>query len=136
MKILKESFQDVEAYLRSSDLISKIIKEFGDDFSSYNEEVINFVENEVESQFDDTNIKVEKVVVCKVVGEDVDLINSDHYVINYNGTYYDYTAQEFNDSFNGLIKLTSIPVVQNVIHSDNQLNDKLSTIKGYVLLGY
>lgn len=136
MRILKESFQDVEAYLRGSDLISKIVEEFGDDFSLYNEEVTNFVKSEVENQFDDTDVKVEKVVVCKVVGEDIDLISSDHYVINYNGTYYDYTAQEFNDSFNGLIKLTSIPVVQNVIHSDNQLNDKLSTIKGYVLLGY
>lgn len=136
MIILKESFQDVESYLRSSDLIDKITDEFGNDFSDFDKEVSEFVIQIVEDQFEDQSIKTERVVVCKVVGEDVDLINSDHTVVNYNGSYYDYTAQKFNDSFNGLIKLTSIPVVQNVIHSDNQLNDKLSTIKGYVLLGY
>lgn len=136
--IIRESYQDVELYLRSSDLVEKLVAEFGEEF--YNDsdygEVTNYIQGIVSDMFDNTTVTVEKVIVCRVVDSDIDIINTAHYVINFNGNYYDYTAQAFNDSFNGLISTANIPVVQTIIHSDNQINSNLSTVKGYVLLGY
>lgn len=137
-KIVKESYQDIAIFLRSSELVNMIIDEFGEDFYDKNNfgQVTEFVVDKVLEMFDEPLIVDERVIVCKVVGTNVDLVDTDQYVVNFNGTYYDYTAQKYNDSFNDLINVGTIPVVQNIIHSDNQITDKLSTVKGYVILGY
>lgn len=136
--IIRESYQDVEMYLRSSDLVEKIINKFGEEFYNKSDygEVTNYIKQTVSEMFNNTMVDIEKVIVCKVVDSDIDIINTSHYVINFNGNYYDYTAQQFNDSFNGQIRVPNIPVVQMIIHSDNQINSNLSTVKSYVLLGY
>lgn len=135
--IIRESYQDIELYLRGSDLIEKITDKFGDDFYNIDsEDVSNYIQQLISDMFDSTLVTVEKVIVCKSIDSDIDIINTTHYVVNFNGNYYDYTAQEFNDSFNGQISISNIPIVQRIIHSDNQINSNLSTVKGYVLLGY
>ena len=135
--IIRESYQDVENYLRSSDLIEKIILQFGDDF--YNEvdygEVTTYVQSVINEMYG-SNVVPEKVIICKVVDDNIDIIDTAHYVINFNGNYYDFTAQRYNESFDGLIGLANIPVTQSIIHSDNQINSNLSTVRGYVMLGY
>ncbi len=137
MRIL-ESYQDIETYLRGAELFETIINNFGDKFYNKNKygEVVDFVQEYVESKFEINNIEVERVIICKVVGDELDLVDTDQYVINYNGTYYDFCAQRFNNSFNNLITSAIIPVVQKVVHSDKLITDKLSTVKGYVILGY
>lgn len=135
-KIVKESYEDIEVYLRSSDLVSQIIDKFGSDFYN-NPDVVDFVDDQLTEKFNTSSqTYIERVVICKVVGKDIDLVDTDHYVINYNGYYYDYTAQLFNESFDNLISTSALPVVQPVIHSDAQITDKLSTVKGYTILGY
>lgn len=135
--IIRESYQDIELYLRGSDLIEKITDKFGDDFYNIDsEDVSNYIQQLISDMFDSTLVTIEKVIVCKSIDSDIDIINTTHYVVNFNGNYYDYTAQEFNDSFNGQISISNIPIVQRIIHSDNQINSNLSTVKGYVLLGY
>lgn len=136
--IIRESYQDVEMYLRSSDLVERIINKFGEEFYNKSDygEVTDYIKQTVSEMFNNTMVDIEKVIVCKVVDSDIDIINTSHYVINFNGNYYDYTAQQFNDSFNGQIRVPNIPVVQMIIHSDNQINSNLSTVKSYVLLGY
>ena len=135
-KIIFESFQDVELYLRSPELIDEIVKEFGTDFSQVDSrDISEFVVRKVKEVYD-YDLNSEKVVICKVVDEEIDLIGQSHTVVVFNSNYYDYNAQSYNDSFNGMIRVGNLPVVQPVIHSDEQVNDKLSTVKGYVILGY
>ena len=135
MKIV-ESYQDIENYLRNAELIDKLIERFGEDFYSQNRygELIDFIDDIIEEQFG-ARVDGERVVICKVVDEDIDLIDTDHYVVVYNGYYYDYTAMQFSDQFENLSP-ASIPVVQKVIKSDDQIIETLSTVKGYIILGY
>lgn len=136
-KILRESYQDIEIYLRSPDLISQLVVAFGENLEDYGQDVTDYVVDTVQSNFgEDISIKSDEVLVCKVVDEDVDILSTNHSVVNYNGYYYDYLASEFNDSFDDLINIDALPVVQLIIHSDNQISNKLSTVKGYTLLGY
>ena len=138
MKILRESYQDVEVFLRSTDLINQIVEEFGRDSLRNSElatDICSFVVDQVSQQFD-TEITFENVVVCKVIGEDIDFVDQMHPVVVFNGFYYDYTAMIYSTSFNNLIQIAALPVVQKIINSDEQITDKLSTIKGYTLLGY
>lgn len=138
MKILRESYQDIESYLRGSELLESIFSKYGKNFAVEltSGEVCNYVRDLVNQMFDTDQIKVEEVSICKATGNQFDLIESTHEVINYNGSYYDYCALAFNDSFNGLIKIANLPIVQKVVHSDKQITDRLSTVKGYVILGY
>lgn len=132
MRILIESIQDVEKYLREGAL-EELVNEFGTDLSD--KEAAEFVVNRVKEDFDE-DISTEDVVICKVIGNDVDIISQNHPVIVYNGYYYDYGAQEFNDLFSDLITAAFLPVIQKVIKSDDQISDRLSSVKSYVMLGY
>ena len=69
-------------------------------------------------------------ILSKLAFDNIDIIDTVHPVINYNGNYYDYTAQRYNNSFDDLISTTNIPITQSIIHSDNQINSNLSTVKG------
>ena len=90
---------------------------------------------EVGDQFpDDAPPKLSSVVVLKVQGDEVEIVDSGHTVLEYNGFYYDYTPLQYNDEFNNLITEKNIPIVQKVISNDDQINDKVSTVKGYALL--
>ena len=132
MRILIESIQDVEKYLREGAL-EELVNEFGTDLSD--KEAAEFVVSRVKEDFDE-DISIEDVVICKVIGNDVDIISQNHTVIVYNGYYYDYGAQEFNDLFSDLITAAFLPVIQKVIKSDDQISDRLSSVKSYVMLGY
>lgn len=140
MKILEESLQDVSNFLISKELKDLIVDKFPTirkDPESVEDDVNDFVVQEILSQFDE-NIqpKVTQVVVIKVLGDESEIVTAQHRVVEYNGTYYDFTAHQFTEEFNNLIKFGMTPVVQSVITSDAQINDGVSTIKSYALLEY
>lgn len=140
MKILEESLQDVSNFLISKELKDLIVDKFPlikKDPESVEDSVNDFVVQEVLSQFDENILpKVTQVVVIKVLGDESEIVTAQHRVVEYNGTYYDFTAHQFTEEFNNLIKFGMTPVVQSVITSDAQINDGVSTIKSYALLEY
>lgn len=140
MKILEESLQDVSNFLVSKELKDLIIDKFPSirkDPESVEDDVNDFVVQEILSQFDENILpKVTQVVVIKVLGDESEIVTAQHRVVEYNGTYYDFTAHQFTEEFNNLIKFGMTPVVQSVITSDAQINDGVSTIKSYALLEY
>lgn len=139
MKILTESYQDVEVFLRSTDLINQIIEEFGRESlvkAQSADNIVSFVVDKTNTQFSTDEVMATNTVLCKVVGTDIDVVDSRHPVVVFNGYYYDYSALAYNISFNSLIPITALPVIQKIINSDEQITDRLSTIKGYTLLGY
>lgn len=134
MKILNESIQDVESYLQS-DIVYDLKSTYGSDLSKYNDsEIIDYVIDQVLDNLGEY-ILSEGVVACQVVGDEVNIIDPSQLVIVFNGRYYDYLAQKHNELFNNQIKINNLPVIQKVIRSDNQISERISTIKGYCLLG-
>lgn len=134
MKILNESIQDVESYLQS-DIVYDLKSTYGSDLSKYNDsEIIDYVIDQVLDNLGEY-ISSEEVVACQVVGDEVNIIDPSQLVIVFNGRYYDYLAQKHNELFNNQIKINNLPVIQKVIRSDNQISERISTIKGYCLLG-
>lgn len=134
MKILNESIQDVESYLQS-DIIDDLKSTYGSDLSKYNDfEIINYIIDQVLDNLGEY-ISSEEVVACQVIGDEINIINPSQLVIVFNGRYYDYLAQKHNELFNNQIKINNLPVIQKVIRSDNQISERISTIKGYCLLG-
>ena len=140
MRILEESLQDVSNFLISKELKDLITEKFPDIIREpelVEDEVNEFVVQEILSQYDENILpKIVQVVVIKVLGDESEIVTAQHRVIEYNGTLYDYTAHQFTEEFNNLIKFGMIPVVQSVINSDAQINDGVSTIKSYALLEY
>ena len=138
MKILfeSESYGTIESYLKSKDLVDDIREEFGDDYYNTTDdiEIFDFVRNAV---LDKSAYMVDRedVVALKVTDE-INILEQVHTAIGFNGKFYDYTAQRFNEEFADLIKDGKIPVVQKIIRSDKQLRDNISSVKGYALLGY
>lgn len=134
MKILNESIQDIESYLQS-EMINDLESTYGSDLSKYNDsEIIDYVIDQVLDNLGEY-ISSEEVVACQVVGDEVNIIDPSQLVIVFNGRYYDYLAQKHNELFNNQIKINNLPVIQKVIRSDNQISERISTIKGYCLLG-
>lgn len=134
MKILNESIQDIESYLQS-DIVYDLKSTYGSDLSKYNDsEIIDYVIDQVLDNLGEY-LSSEGVVVCQVVGDEVNIIDPSQLVIVFNGRYYDYLAQKHNELFNNQIKINNLPVIQKVIRSDNQISERISTIKGYCLLG-
>lgn len=134
MKILNESIQDVESYLQS-DIVYDLKSTYGSDLSKYNDsEIIDYVIDQVLDNLGEY-LSSEEVVACQVVGDEVNIIDPSQLVIVFNGRYYDYLAQKHNELFNNQIKINNLPVIQKVIRSDNQISERISTIKGYCLLG-
>lgn len=138
MKIIKESLQDISDYLRSSELKDDIILEYPEiknDPESVEYGVNDYVISSVEARFSENILpKTADVVVLKIQGDDTEVLSSDHEVVEFNGTFYDYTAHQFSDSYNNLLTFNSIPVTQQVITNDRQLNDGVSSVKSYALL--
>lgn len=140
IKILNESYQDVENFLKSNELID-IVKttypNYVNNPKSVEHEVNDLILQEISSQYDETIYPQEvRVVVIKISGDDIAIITSDHFVIEYNGFYYDFTAHQFKEEYNNLIKVGLIPVIQPIITSDRQITDSVSTVKSYALLEY
>lgn len=134
MKILNESIQDIESYLQS-DIVYDLKSTYGSDLSKYNDsEIIDYVIDQVLDNLGEY-LSSEEVVACQVVGDEVNIIDPSQLVIVFNGRYYDYLAQKHNELFNNQIKINNLPVIQKVIRSDNQISERISTIKGYCLLG-
>ncbi len=130
-----ESLRSVESFLRGETLKTALIEEFGKDFSLQSpEEVIDFVCNYVESM---TEFIVEKAMVSVLhCSEDaVDIVDTNHQVVRFNGKYYDYTARQYDDSFDENILNGNIPVIQPIIYTNDQVRPTISTIKYYVMLG-
>lgn len=138
IKILRESLQDVENFLQTSELRDQILNavpEVRDDPFSVETEVSQFIVNIVRERFPDERLpKIVLVSAVKVVGNDIEVLSTGHQVVEYNNNYYDFTAHQFNDSFRDL-SISNIPVVQSVITNDRQINEGVSTIKSYALLG-
>lgn len=138
IKILNESLQDVDSFLKSEvkvlieDQIPHSKKDPNDS------EVNEFIMNRVSEEFpEDTNRpEIVSVAAIKVQGEETEVITTDHQVIKFNGYLYDYTAHRFVDEFNGLLTFGQVPVIQPVITNDSQINDKISTVKFYALVEY
>lgn len=138
IRILNESLQDVSDYLRSSDIKEELVEEIpeimndpGPYESKINELVVNLVVDRFPSE---PTPKVVPVVVIKSFGDDSEVVSSDHEVIEFNGSLYDYTAHQFTDSYSDLINYQVIPVTQNVITNDSQINSGVSSVKSYALL--
>lgn len=133
-----ESLQDVSDYLKL-ECYSDLFSEFGD-LSKYNgtdDKVVNFIISFVKEHFPDEPVPTSvDVVVVKVLGDDTEVVSTDHKVVAYNGYYYDFTACQFNDEYGNLITEGNLPVIQPVITNDSQINDKVSTVKSYALVGF
>lgn len=136
--ILNESLQDVDNYLKSSELKDSILEEFPEiknDPESVDYEVSDFVVSQISSRFpDDRPPEVVNVEVLKVAGDETEVISTDHSVVNFNGSFYDFTAHQFSDSYSKLLSYVNVPVTQKVITNDLQINDGVSSVKSYALL--
>lgn len=139
LRIINESLQDVSDYLRSSDLKEEVRLEYPsvvNNPASIEDEVNHYIVSLVEDRFPNEPIpEIVSVVVIKIIGDISEVLSSDHQVIEFNGTFYDYTAHQYSDSYNSQITYSqSIPVTQQVVTNDRQLNDGISSVKGYALL--
>lgn len=141
-RIIVESFKDVESYLRGQILKDQLVEEFAmmkSNPASIDKEVAEFVVDQVHQRYsaeEVSDIVVAQAIVVKVFDGETDIVTTDHYVVRYNGMFYDFTAHQFGDAFNNLIKFTDAPVVQPVITNDRQLSSSVSTVKAYALLEY
>lgn len=139
IKILKESFQDVSNYLTSSSLKEKLSQEFPDyrtDPQKDEEEVLKKIVDLAQEEYpDEGTLLIEDVTVLQVMGDEVEVLSASHPVIQYNGTWYDFTAHQFSESFNRLLDYSKVPIIQSVITNDGQIADGVSSVKYYALLG-
>lgn len=136
--ILNESLQDVDNYLRSSELKDSILEEFPEiknDPGSIDYEVCDFVITNISERFpNDRSPESVRAEVLKVVGDEIEVISTDHFIVKFNGTFYDFTAHQFSDSYSKLLTYNNVPVTQKVITNDLQINDGVSSVKSYALL--
>ena len=135
MRILNESIQDVERYLRQI-AVSDLEAEFGKRW--YEEEspadIVSEIINQVLLRFSDQT-SATRVQLFQVIGSDVNLIDPNYLVIGYNGYYYDFNAMNNNELFNNQITVSKLPITQPVIKSEYQIRENISSVKGYVMLG-
>lgn len=137
MRILKESFQDVSDYLRSSDIKEELIEEFPEIKSSPGqiEDIVNdYIIDLVEERFPDSQIEVDTVSVIKIVDDESEVIAPEHPVIEFNGVLYDFTAHQFAESYSGLLSYSTVPVTQQVVTNDRSLSAGISSVKSYAML--
>lgn len=139
MRIIKESLQDVSNYLRSTDLKDEVLNEYPEwrnNPTSVSDDINFYILDLVKERFPDetTHPDVILTTVFKVYGEESEVISTDHLVVKFNGTYYDYTAHEFNDSFDNKLSFEVVPVTQSTITSNRQINSGVSSVKYYALL--
>lgn len=138
MRILKETLQDVVDYLQSSELKDDLVNRFPEvkkDPSSVEYGVNDFIIESVIERFPDEPIPdLAEVVVIKALGSNTEVVSTDHEVIKFNGTYYDYTAHQFSDAYSNLLSFNNVPVTQKVITNDRQINSGVSSVKSYALL--
>ncbi len=130
-----ESSRSIENFLRSRSLIEILKDEFGKDYeNSDDEEIIDFIRNYTESE---TEVLPDKamVTVLHCDGDAIDIVDTNHQVIRFNGKYFDYTAKRYNNSFDEKILDGNIPVVQPIIKTEDQVRPTISTVKYYVMLG-
>lgn len=138
IKILKESFQDVSSYLTSSDFkqsLQESVPEIRTNPEFSEIDVCSSVVDLVTEQFpDEMEPKVVTTEVLKVQGDEIEVLSSDHNVVEFNGVLYDFTAHQFAESYNGLLDYDEVPVTQEVITNDLQVSDGVSSVKSYVLV--
>lgn len=136
MRILNESvIQDVESYLRSFELLKDVNQAFPDK-NNKGEAISDYVQSRCEELFDEviTPVKVRALVIKSNSNEDFEVVTGDHYVLEYNGMFYDFAASQFKDIFP--ITNQSLPVIQPILTSDKLIKSTVSSVKGYVLLRY
>lgn len=138
-RIIEESIQDIDAYLTSSEIKDKLVEEYPnlrDDPSLDEADINEYVVELVGKSFPDESLQPSIVFseVVKVLGSETETIATGHPVVRYNGQLYDYTASQFNDSYNDLITFDKLPVTQRVISSPSQVNQGVSSVKSYALI--
>lgn len=139
MRVICESdYRDISDFLISSVFVDEIVRnipEIVNHPSDVESEVNQYVVRRVKDLYQDQSIRLEKVVVIRTDGYESDVVSSNHEVVLYNGTYYDYTAHQFSDSYNNLIGIKQIPIVQSKITNELQIDETVSSVKYYAMLG-
>lgn len=137
---LNESLSDISSYLTSSDLKSKVLERFPDirrNNSSVDDfDVCDYIVQIVSEVYPDEyqSPVIDVCTVYKVVGNDLYEVSTDHSVIRFNGQYYDYCAMKFTDNFDNL-NYSRVPITQKVITNVNSLNEGVSSLKYYSIVG-
>lgn len=137
MRILKESFQDVSDYLRSSELKDQVAENFPEiksDPEDLETDICGYIVDLVEERFPDAEVTTSVVSIIKIVDDDSEVIAFEHPVIEFNGVLYDFTATQFKDSYSNLLNYNILPVTQQVVTNENQLNSGISSVKSYTML--
>ena len=137
IKILDESIQDVEAFLKNDviDMIKEDFPEYVKDPASIDEMVAGYVVGVLNDMYpDEIPAFNPQVAAVKVLGDETEFLTTDHYVVKFNGYFYDYTAHQFTEEYSGKITIDRMPVVQRVLTDDSQINDGVSTVKSYALV--
>lgn len=135
MKILNESnIYDISEYLLGGELQEYLYDKYTDsELNSSDTEVCQDIISICEEEFPDlVPPKIRRVNVYKVNGDQYELVDPAHDVLEYNGKYYDYTATQYNELFS--IVRYKLPVIQPVLTSYNLINSTVSSVKNYVML--
>lgn len=137
MRILKESFQDVSDYLRSSELKDQVAENFPEiksDPEDLETDICGYIVDLIEERFPDAEATTSVVSVIKIVDDDSEVVAFEHPVIEFNGVLYDFTATQFKDSYSNLLNYDALPVTQQVVTNENQLSSGISSVKSYTML--
>lgn len=134
MRIRESTSVEISTYLKSVDLYNKI-KDLTDDSYDACREVFNICSDLFQ------NIVLPKIVRVQIInlGEDTeyDILESDYYVIEYNGRFYDYCAYTYFKNL-GLFNISEydMPVIQPILTVPSLIHSTVSTIKNYVIKKY
>ena len=132
MRVIFEAVDsdNIGIFLMSSELID-LIKHYTDP------KVINrHIIEECAIRFPDDKLPILKTVNVYKVNKDstVDILSSEHQVLEYDGYYYDYNAKEFDQNFQESLQ-NIVPCVQRIITNKDALTRFDSNIKGYSMVG-
>ena len=128
---IHEGYFETSKYIMSQE-VRDLVSDLPTDSTS--EEIATFVVDIINNcQYRENTEPAQIVSVSsyKVRGETVDLLDTNHYVVLYDGYYYDYSADEFSDSFTTKVNL---PVVQRVLSSVSQVTNSNSTLRDYSMI--
>lgn len=131
MMYIHEGYFETSKYITSQE-VRDLVSDLPADSTS--EEIATFVVDIINNYQDRENTEPAQIVSVssyKVRGETVDLLDANHYVVLYDGYYYDYSADEFSNSF---ITKINLPVVQRVLSSVSQVTNSNSTLRDYSMI--
>lgn len=97
-------------------------------------DVSEFVVDSLYEEYNEIAEVVPAVIIRFYSDGTQEIVGSSHYVVKYNGVFYDYAPSNFNEEF-GLNLSDLAPVVQPAIYSEAQVGKITSSVKGYYILG-